>query len=641
MLDISSHASSRFCDGLSRRQAMQVGAVGTLGLSLPQLLAARSAQAADLQSLSGTFGKAKRVLLLFMWGGPAHQDTWDLKPDGPVDLRGEFLPIATNVPGIHISEYFPHIARHADKLALIRSVGQEDNNHSTGAHAGLTGRKHELKAENFGARDSDFPHYGSVLSKLRPGSGGMPTFVSLPDIIATTAGVVTPGQGGGILGRRYDPFQITDHPDEPDFSISSLKLPAGISRGRMRNRRELLRTIDNVARVADRAQASSSMNEFYRRALEMILSPEARKAFDISRVPEAERWRYGWHTFGQSVLLARRLLEAGVQLVTVYWHREVKTIDSSWDTHARNFTELRTRLMPAVDRPVAALLEDLSAKGLLDDTLIIWNSEFGRTPKINKRGGRDHWGPCNTVVMAGGGVPGGQVFGESDKAAAYPTKDKVTQDDIAATTYHLLGYKPEKVIYDRTHRPHHLALGQPIDKLLGNDCRPPKRPAPPPIVDRSTFGPFHQMLRERARRFLCCELGNANPLPEWKLSGWSPIAGTGATAYRTVSNDSAEVEYTEYFFGHLNYRFCVFRLAEPEPIDRLTLSVNGKSISLPAELSESGKKQTLWHVPFPSGLISSLKSFRLSVQCPGWKVCDIALVGDEIREMFLERAELV
>ena len=637
MLTLPSSLPTSFCDRVSRRDALRIGALGTMGISLPQLLAAQ-ANAAETSNLSSTFGKAKRVILLYMWGGPAHQDTWDLKPDGPLELRGEFLPIGTNVPGIHISEHFPLIAKHADKLALIRSVGQEDNNHSTGAHAGLTGRKHELKAENFSAGQTDFPHYGSVLSNLRPNTGGLPTFVALPDIIATTAGKVTPGQGAGILGRKYDPFQITDHPDEPGFSISTLKLPAGLTNPRMRNRRQLLRKIDGVAKLADRSQAATTMGDFYRQALDMILAPAARKAFDLESVTDKERWRYGWHTFGQSVLMARRLIESGVKLVTVYWHREVKTIDTSWDTHSRNFTELRTRLMPVVDRPIAALLEDLQAKGLLDETLIIWNSEFGRTPKINRNGGRDHWGACNTVVMAGGGIPGGQVFGQSDKAAAYPTANKVTQDDIAATIYHLLGFDPHSRIYDRNNRPHHLALGRPIKELLGEKCRPAKVSDPKPIVGRPRFGPFHQMLRERGRRFLCCELGNRNQLPEWKLSFWSQPQGAGSKKFRTADRP-ATIEYTELFYAHFAYRFLVFRLAEPQKIDRLSLSLNGKPIPIPEDLTKSNA-QTLWQIPFSESLSKTQKTFRLSVTCPGWKLCDIAVTGDEVREMFFTHANL-
>ncbi|GAB4154083.1 MAG: hypothetical protein Tsb009_30620 [Planctomycetaceae bacterium] len=632
MLDLNATQGTRLCDGISRRAAMQIGTLGTLGLGLPQLLAAEKSHAAE-KPAGSTFGTAKRVIMLFMWGGPAHQDTWDLKPHGPVELRGEFLPIATNVPGMHISEHFPLIAQHADKLAIIRSVGQEDNRHSTGAHAGLTGRKHERQQENFGARDSDFPHYGSVLSKLRPSSGGLPTFVALPDVIATTAGAITPGQGGGILGRKYDPFQITDHPDEPGFSISSLTLPGGLTTSRMRNRRTLLSNIDRVARMADRSHHVEALGDFYQQALDMVLSPRARKAFDLNAVPETERWRYGWHTFGQSVLMAKRLVESGVKLVTVYWHREVKTIDTSWDTHSRNFTELRSRLMPVVDRAISALLADLQSSGMLEDTLVVWNSEFGRTPKINRNGGRDHWGPCNSVVMAGGGMPGGQIFGETDKAAAYPTKDKVTQDDIAATMYHLLGLNPHTLIHDRTNRPFPIALGKPIDKLLGEECRPAPTPNPPAIKGRPQYGRFHRMLQQRGRRFLCCEVANPAHRSEWELNGWSEVQGLGKARYR-VPQSGANVQYTEVFTSHFDYRYVVLRLAKPHKLTDMKLSLGNRDVPLPAELRSSAARK-LWHIPLPAGFVKPIKNLTIQLEASNLPVREIALVGDPIRPLHL------
>lgn len=634
MLDWNAKSGAKFCDGVSRRRVLQAGALGSLGLGLPELLAKQAAAAPSHQS-GGTFGRAKRVILFFMWGGPAHQDTWDLKPNGPLELRGEFLPISTNVPGIHISEHFPHIARHADKLAIIRSVGQEDNNHSTGAHAGLTGRRHELKAENFAARETDFPHFGSVLSSLRPNHGGMPTFVSLPDVIATTAGKITPGQFAGMLGRKYDPFLISDHPDEPDFSIDTLQLPADINERRMRGRRALMNQVDNVARLADRSTMAEGMTAFYERALDMVLSPSARKAFDIAAVPDEERWRYGWHTFGQSTLMAKRLIESGVQLVTVYWHREVPTIDSSWDTHALNFQELKSRLMPSVDRTIAALLDDLQQSGLLDETLVVWNSEFGRTPKINARAGRDHWGPCNSVVMAGAGIPGGQVFGESDAAAAYPTRDKVTQDDIAATIYHSLGIEAETRVLDRGGRPHHVALGEPIYKLLGGQCQPATIPDPAPIEARPTNSPLQQAMFEYAVRYLCGTLGEPKRQQEWTFTGFAAPAGSKPDRHQRTSQ-SATLKYTGKFYNHFNYSHAVFRLAEPQSISGVTLKVNGRVVPVSDELANSAAK-SVWQVAFPAGLIRSINDFSMTIEGADWPLCDFALCGREIPQMFLER----
>ncbi len=640
MLDIHNYGSVSFCDQLSRRDALQVGGLGTMGLGLPALLqsqvAAKSSGAAS--SSSNSFGRAKRVIMLFMWGGPAHQDTWDLKPDGPVETRGEFLPIATNVPGIHISEHFPRIARHADKLAIIRSVGQEDNRHSTGAHAGLTGRRHERSAENFGARDSDFPHYGSVLSKLRPNVGGLPTFVALPEVIATTAGAITPGQGGGLLGKKFDPFQITDHPDREDFSIASLTLPAGVADRRMHSRQSLLRQVDGVSRLADRASNVQAMDSFYQQAMGMVLSSETRRAFDLSAVEEAERWRYGWHTFGQSTLLARRLIEAGVQLVTIYWHREKRSVDSTWDTHAVNFTALKQRLMPSVDRPIAALLEDLDRSGLLDETLVIWNSEFGRTPRINGNAGRDHWGPCNSVVMAGGGVPGGQVYGSSDAQAAHPASNKVTQDDIAATIYHLLGIEPETPVYNRLKRPYPVALGEPIHELLGGQSRPEPKPNPTTVRVRR-IGAFTRLLMERGNRHLSCDFGNPDSEAEWKLQGWSQPVGAGVDRHRTIAGEAATVTYTGKFYSHFDYAYAVIRSATPRTIDGLGLALNGRPLPIPEDLTTAAPS-TVWQIPFPAGMIRATKTLAMSVTAPGWQITDFAAVGEQIRERHLRHFEV-
>lgn len=627
---LAGNSGVRFCDRLTRREALEVGALGTMGLGLPRLLEARAAAS----TFEGTFGRAKRVLLLFMWGGPAHQDTWDLKPHGPEASRGEFLPIATNVSGIHISEHFPLIARHADKLAIIRSVGQEDNNHSTGAHASLTGHRHELKAESFGARDTDFPHFGSVLAKLQPNRRGLPTFVALPEVIATTNGAVTPGQGGGFLGKKYDPFQIAEHPDRPDFSIDSLRLPREIAAPRMIERRNLLGQIEHAARLADHSAIVQSMDAFYQQALDMVLAPEARRAFDLAAESAASRARYGWHTFGQSVLLARRLIEAGVKLVTVYWHREKKTVDTTWDTHGRNFEELKNRLMPSVDRPIAALLEDLAAAGLLDETLVIWNSEFGRTPNVNANAGRDHWGPCNSVVMAGGGVPGGQVFGATDEKAAYPISDKVTQDDIAATVYHLLGIDGETLIRDRQDRPFPLTIGQPIAKLLGGLARPEPLPAPATRTAIEQVGPFTHILRERGNRFIAVNLGFADSEKQWDLGGFGEPQGEGLERHRSLGEQPAIAKYRGVFLNHFDYGWLVLRLATARPLAGLRVSLAGSAVPIPDDLA-SATPRTLWQIPLPPGLSLTTAQLELSVQAPGWQVCDVAIAGDELRDVHL------
>ena len=647
MLNILANEPQRFCDALSRRGVLEVGGLGTLGLSLPGLLRGtlEAGESVEAAAPAAGFGSAKRMILLFMWGGPAHQDTWDLKPEGPLATRGEFLPIATNVSGLQVGEHFPQIAKQADKLAIIRSVGQGDNNHLSGAYAGLTGRRHPMENRSVEAADVDFPQYGSVLSKLRPNANGLPTFVAVPEMIHTTNGMITPGQGAGFLGKRYEPFQVTDHPDRHDFSIASLKLPSGVGLERLAGRRGLLEQLEQTSRLVERSAQARSLDQFYERALEMVLALKTRQAFDLGRVSEAERWRYGWHTFGQSVLMARRLIESGVKLVTVYWHRERRTIDTTWDTHSRNFYELKDRLMPSVDRPIAALLEDLENTGLLEETLVVWNSEFGRTPKINTNAGRDHWGRCNSVVMAGGGVPGGQVFGASDRQAAYPTEDKVTQAEIAATIYHLLGLEAETRVHDKLNRPWPIALGEPIDKLLGGGSRPvaTKRPIPQRRVVE--VGPFERMLRQRSNRHLSIECGNADSEKLWEIAGFSKPVGTGLDRYRQVDAKTANLKYLGVFYTHFDYTHIVLRLAESRSASELKLTLRGRSIPIPDELADAGPRR-LWQVPIPQGDVAAIpyplsKAFDLGITAPGWKLTGLAVVGEKIRRRHLETGGIV
>lgn len=452
---------ARFCDSLSRRDVLRVGGLAGLGLSLPRWLEAR-ARATEVNRSAG----AKACIFIYMWGGPAHQDVWDLKPDAPAEIRGEFQPIDTSVPGIRISEHMPLTAGMCHRLAMVRSVTHHDNNHSTSAHAMLTGRVHRLSRENFGPSPDDFPHFGSVLSKLRPVGGGVPTFVALPERIRTTNGPFVPGQGGGMLGKRYDPFTVDQHPDEPDFAVPSLQLPGDVSLGRLADRRGLLASVDETRRYLDEARDVRSLGAYYDQAITMISSPAARQAFDLAQEEPRLRDRYGMHTFGQGCLLARRLIEAGVGLVTVYWHRDKPGVDTTWDTHSNNFSQLKQRLMPQSDQGFAMLLEDLALRGLLDQTLVVWTSEFGRTPRVNRNAGRDHWGRANTVLFAGGGVPGGQVYGATDASASEPTRDPVSPADLGATVYRLLGIAPHTVIYDQFDRPFPLATGEAISPLL-------------------------------------------------------------------------------------------------------------------------------------------------------------------------------
>ncbi|HEY8504221.1 MAG TPA: DUF1501 domain-containing protein [Gemmataceae bacterium] len=464
MLEFLSPRPHSFCDRMTRRELLRLGGLAPLGLSLPALLGAGRASA-GAEAPAG-FGKAKRCLMIFLWGGPAHQDTFDLKPDAPAEIRGEFKPVRTRVPGLEICEHFPQLAKHTDKIALIRSVTHSDRNHSTAAHWMLTGHKHRLSAENFGPSPADSPHIGSVVAKVAPAPPGLPTFVALPERIATTIGAVVPGQGGGALGGRYDPFRIDQHPDAADFSVRQFTLPADVPAARFAARRDLRAAFDAARRLLDRTGAGRRMGEHYRQALDMVTSPRARRAFDLNAESDRVRDRYGRGTFGQGLLLARRLLEAGVKLVTVYWHRDRPGVDTTWDTHAKNFEQLKNRLIPQVDGPVAALLEDLGLRGMLGDTLVLWTSEFGRTPKVNRNAGRDHWGACNSVWLAGAGVAAGTVFGSSDKSAAYPASDPVGPEDLAATVFHLLGIPPETIVRDLQERPLAVSHGRVIAGVL-------------------------------------------------------------------------------------------------------------------------------------------------------------------------------
>jgi hypothetical protein len=472
MFSIKGPSNSHCCDGLTRRDLLRIGGLGAAGLMLPDLLRAQNAPVAGRR-----FGQAKRCILLFMSGGPPQQDTFDLKPDAPAEPRGEFKPIRTNVPGIEISEHLPMLARQADKYAIIRSVTHDSNIHTVGAHAMLTGNSYpKVASGEINASSTDFPHYGAVLSHLRKSDRRLPPFVSMPQKNTNTDGTVWPGQGGGFLGARYDPLQVTaeyeKHKQDPKdyencrFRTPSLSLPEGVTPERFDARRRLLAALENETRGAERDAAAGLLDHYREKAFNLLGSTETQRAFDLEAEPAKVRDRYGRHLFGQSCLLARRLSAAGVPLVTVYWHPDGNTVAPSWDTHEKNYPNLKGHLMPPCDQGFSALLEDLHQSGMLDSTLVVWMGEFGRTPQVNAAGGRDHWGMCQSIVMAGGGVQGGQVYGKTDKIAAYPAENPVSPGDVGATIYWLLGVRPDAEIVDQTGRPHPLVRGEPITALL-------------------------------------------------------------------------------------------------------------------------------------------------------------------------------
>jgi hypothetical protein len=451
----------------SRRELVRACGMGAVGLTLPDYLWLREASAqAPVQSR--TFGKARSVLMLFMSGGPAHQDTWDLKPDAPAEIRGEFQPIRTNVPGIEICEHFPNLAQVADKYAILRSVTHPGIDHSTSAYEMLTGHRHPEPGERRDPGPDDFPHVGAVIARYGRRGAGLPSFISLPERFYITGGAPDiPGQTGGFMGAMYDPFRIDGDPSEPDFRVRDVMPPEGVALDRLLRRQSLLERVSGGRLHLDDTLGGKNREASYERALSMLTAPETRRAFDLTMEPPKVREAYGMHRHGQAVLMARRLVEAEVPLVCVYWHRERPEVDTTWDTHANNFPELKNRLMPQVDQPHAALFRDLEDRGLLESTLVVWVGEFGRTPRINREGGRDHWGFCGSALLAGAGIRGGQVLGSSDEQAAFPASDPVTPQDLAATIYHAIGIDPHLELRDRFDRPIPLATGEPLHRLYG------------------------------------------------------------------------------------------------------------------------------------------------------------------------------
>jgi hypothetical protein len=445
----------RFCNGPTRREALTIGSLSLAGLTLPRLLAAR-----ELVPQS----KPKSVILLFLLGAPPQQETWDPKPDSPAEARGDMGVIRTATPGLILGETMVKTSRLTEKIAILRAVQTNDNAHSASGYYMTTGYPHQpMQVENAkpGA-PNDWPSMGAIVRKvLQPGCQ-LPAAVTLPEQSANDGNLTWPGQDAGFLGRAADPWLITCEPEKGKFDIPGLALPADVTRQRFEERRSLLQHLETARTSADRERAGVAG-----RAFEMISSPAARKAFDLDSESVKTRDRYGRSRFGQSCLLARRLVEAGVPLIRVNWTRVPGAPNNGhWDTHTKNTESLR-KMMPILDGAYTALLEDLTDRGLLDDTLVVWCAEFGRTPKINGAGGRDHWGPVFSVALAGGGVRGGAVHGASDKLAAYPRDGRVTPQDLHATIYHCLGIPRDTEIHDGLGRPLAICRGEPVRAILG------------------------------------------------------------------------------------------------------------------------------------------------------------------------------
>jgi hypothetical protein len=446
-----------------RRDLLRVGGPGLLGLTLPKLL-----QAAEKQSSEGApAARAKSVIFLFQWGGPSHVDTFDMKLDAPDAYRSKYNPISTSVPGMHVCEHLPETAKVMDRIAQIRTVHHKMNNHNSAGYTALTGVEPPIDDQRLRDSLDLFPAYGSVVDAVAPGSNGMPTFVSYPHRVQD--GSTTPGQGASFLGRIHDPLFVPNDPNAPDFQLSQLSLPSDVSMQRLGDRRRLQQLINQQARALDQSAAAQGLNAYYKRALSMLNSQRVREAFDLSKEPEPLREAYGRTTYGQGCLLSRRLVESGVKFVTAYFARSIggqSTTVGGWDTHGFNDTRMFEILpewhLPLTDHTLPVLLHDLEDRGLLDETLVLWMGEFGRSPLINKNISRDHWPKCYTVLMAGGGVKGGAVYGRSDRHGAFPDRDPVTTGDLAATVYHLLGIDHTTEVHDNLNRPLPIANGRPV-----------------------------------------------------------------------------------------------------------------------------------------------------------------------------------
>ncbi|MDA1014977.1 MAG: DUF1501 domain-containing protein [Planctomycetota bacterium] len=448
-----------------RRDLIRVGGLGMLGLTLPKLL-----QAEEAARQAGRVARAKSVIFLFQFGGPSHVDTFDRKPKAPDGYRSKFDWISTSVPGMEICEHLPETAKVMHKIAQIRTVHHMMNNHNSAGYTALTGVQPPTDDQRLRDSPDLFPPYGSVVDKVAPNSNGLPTFVSYPYKIGD--GSTTPGQNASFLGKSHDPLFVPQDPNAPDFKLSQLSLPSDVSVKRLGDRRKLQLLINRQARDLDKSAVAQGLNAYYTKALGMLNSPRVRDAFDLSAEPDKVRDAYGRTTYGQGCLLARRLVQAGVKFVTCYFAKSIggrSTTSGGWDTHgfdnSRMYEILPKWHYPQTDHTLPVLLNDLEDRGLLDETLVLWMGEFGRTPKINKNISRDHWPKCYTVLLAGGGVQGGVVHGRSDRTGAFPDLDPVTTGDLAATMYNLMGIDHTLEIRDAFDRPLPIANGQPVTSI--------------------------------------------------------------------------------------------------------------------------------------------------------------------------------
>lgn len=468
---------NRLCDGIRRRELLRIGGLNLAGASLATLLGGnipgqKSLIAAPSLSPDRMFGRAKNVIYLWLQGGPPQHETFDPKPEAPVEIRGPYKPISTNVPGIQFSELLPRTAAMADKLAVVRSLATNDENHDVSGYWVLTGYKYPAGSARQ-IKPTDWPYFGSLVKMLRP-SELLPAYSSvwLPDMMRLNDNVQPAGQTAGFLGKQWEPERFVCDPASPDFRIESFTLPGDLPSLRMQRRENLLTQVERHFSQLERSSELANYDRLTQAAFDVLNTGRAREAFALEREPDELRDRYGRTQWGQSVLLARRLVEAGVRLVHVNWCREPgdNAIDNPmWDTHSQNADRVKEVLCPQFDQTYTALLEDLDRRGLLDETLVVAIGEFGRTPKINKYGGRDHWGNVFSFALAGAGISGGQVYGSSDRQGGYPASQRIEPQDLTATIFHLLGIDHQGTFLDRLGRELSLTRGEPLYQLLGTE----------------------------------------------------------------------------------------------------------------------------------------------------------------------------
>ena len=455
MLSLGESAGKQ-CGNATRREFLRVGGLGLAGLGLPALLQSRAHAAAPA-------ARARSCIQLFMYGGPSQLDTFDPKPSAPEGIRRPFRSITTCVPGVRICEHLPRLAGMADRYAILRSMTHDGRAHGTSAYHMLTGHVHPVPDAIRPPAPSDMPSVGCAAARFGRQPRDLPAYVALPSVLHEHENIV-PGQGAGILGQSCASFLVNGDPSRPEFSLECLELPGDVDGARLRDRAHLRELLDQPGKGAAISPTPGDMSRRHEQALGLLQSSAARRAFRLADEPNRVRDRYGWHPFGQSCLLARRLVEAGVPLVTVYWNAPNFDDPQHWDTHKDGFNRLRNHLLPPLDCGMSALFDDLAARGLLDETLVTWMGEFGRAPQINRAAGRDHWG-LQSVVLAGAGVRGGQVLGKSDAYAAYPEELPVGPADLAATIFDSLGIRLNQEFRDVEGRPLQLCTGTPIREL--------------------------------------------------------------------------------------------------------------------------------------------------------------------------------